>query len=83
MFLISTHILGFRKELMDLLYNGFLLPGARKVVIKLYFVGNLPPAVEDYDEANSIKTVTEYKYNDDGKMTKVLYNVMMNRFLNT
>ncbi|XP_045200992.2 eukaryotic translation initiation factor 3 subunit G-like [Mercenaria mercenaria] len=34
--------------------------------------GSLPPATEDFDEQNSIKTITEYKYNDDGKMVKVV-----------
>lgn len=34
--------------------------------------GSLPPATEDYDEQNNIKTITEYKYNDDGKMVKVV-----------
>lgn len=37
----------------------------------LHFSGSLPPATEDYDEANNVKTITEYKYNDDGKMVKV------------
>merc|ERR1712170_334094 len=32
----------------------------------------LPPTVEDYDEDTGIKTLTEYKYNDDGKKMKVV-----------
>ncbi|XP_060606597.1 eukaryotic translation initiation factor 3 subunit G-like [Ruditapes philippinarum] len=33
---------------------------------------SLPPASEDFDEQNSIKTITEYKFNDDGKIVKVV-----------
>ena len=33
--------------------------------------GSLPPATEDFDEENNIKTITEYKYNEDNKMVKV------------
>ncbi|KAK3586384.1 hypothetical protein CHS0354_000912 [Potamilus streckersoni] len=33
---------------------------------------SLPPSSEDFDEENAIKTITEYKYNDDGKVVKVV-----------
>jgi hypothetical protein len=31
----------------------------------------LPPPEEDYNEKSGIKTYTEHKYDDDGKMVKV------------
>ena len=34
-------------------------------------VGALPPSSEDFDEHKGLKTVCEYKYNDDQKMVKV------------
>lgn len=33
---------------------------------------DLPPSHEEYDEAKGIKTVTEYKLNEDGKKVKVV-----------
>ncbi|KAK6194710.1 hypothetical protein SNE40_000293 [Patella caerulea] len=43
--------------------------------------GSLPPSSEDYDEKNGIKTITEYKYNDDNKLIKVVktYKVEVRR----
>ncbi|CAL1547409.1 unnamed protein product [Lymnaea stagnalis] len=34
--------------------------------------GILPPPTEEYDEKKGIKTITEYKNNDDGKLIKVI-----------
>ncbi|XP_046360921.1 eukaryotic translation initiation factor 3 subunit G-like [Haliotis rufescens] len=34
--------------------------------------GGLPPSHEDYDEKNGLKKITDYKYNDDGKLVKVV-----------
>lgn len=34
--------------------------------------GALPPSSEDIDEAKGIKVITEFKYNDEGKMVKVV-----------
>ncbi|ESP00908.1 hypothetical protein LOTGIDRAFT_238461 [Lottia gigantea] len=32
----------------------------------------LPPSSEDFDEKNGIKTITEYKYNEDNKLVKMV-----------
>nr|QQL94309.1 initiation factor 3 [Urechis unicinctus] len=32
----------------------------------------LPPAIEDFDDDTGVKTVTEYKYNEDGKKVKLV-----------
>lgn len=34
--------------------------------------GVLPPSSEQYDEEKGIKVVTEFKYNEENKMVKVL-----------
>ncbi|XP_052220917.1 eukaryotic translation initiation factor 3 subunit G-like [Dreissena polymorpha] len=41
--------------------------------------GSLPPATEDFDDHNNLKTITEYKYNDDGKMVKVVKTYKVER----
>lgn len=35
-------------------------------------LGVLPPSSEQYDEEKGIKVVTEFKYNEESKMVKVL-----------
>lgn len=40
----------------------------------LNLLGALPPNSEDFDEEQGIRTITEYKYNDDGKMVRVRWN---------
>lgn len=39
----------------------------------------MPPATEDFDEENNIKTITEYKYNEDNKMVKVVKTYKVER----
>ncbi|KAH3798650.1 hypothetical protein DPMN_152252 [Dreissena polymorpha] len=37
------------------------------------------PTTEDFDDHNNLKTITEYKYNDDGKMVKVVKTYKVER----
>ncbi len=39
----------------------------------LEFSVELPPPNEDFDDLKGIKTITEYKINDDGKRVKVRF----------
>lgn len=35
------------------------------------FAGVLPPNTEDFDPKKGLKKITEYKYNEEGKIVKV------------
>ena len=37
----------------------------------MYYSDSLPPPHEDFDHKKGIKTVTEYKINDNGKKVRV------------
>ncbi|KAK3087192.1 hypothetical protein FSP39_002910 [Pinctada imbricata] len=41
--------------------------------------GGLPPSSEHYDEAKGIKIMTEYKYNEEGKLVKVVKTYKVER----
>ena len=45
---------------------------ADRVELEEQTEGDLPPPSEHFDERKGVKTVTEYKFNEDGKKVKVI-----------